>query len=59
MYVVFCDWCELLDFQWCFLEIVSSVPELMDPVFAKTSPKRSFWMTENERFGLVSRKLGL
>jgi hypothetical protein len=29
------------------------VPENRDPVFAKTSPKRSFCMTENERFGLV------
>jgi hypothetical protein len=31
----------------------SPVPEIIDPVFAKTSPKRSFCMTENERFGLV------
>jgi hypothetical protein len=29
------------------------VPEIIDPVFEKTSPKRSFSMTENERFGLV------
>jgi len=28
------------------------VPEIIDPVFTKTSPKRSFSMTENERFGL-------
>jgi hypothetical protein len=35
-----------------------SVPEIIDPVFAKTSPKRPFCMTENERFGLVSRKRG-
>ncbi len=27
-------------------------PEFIDPVFAKTSPKRSFSMSENERFGL-------
>ncbi len=27
--------------------------EIIDLVFAKTSPKRSFCMTENERFGLV------
>ncbi len=27
--------------------------EIIDPVFAKTSPKCSFSMTENERFGLV------
>ncbi len=47
----------LLDFQWCFLGIVSSaVSEFIDLVFAKTSPKRSFGMTENERFGLVFAK---
>jgi hypothetical protein len=28
-----------------------------DPVLAKTSPKRSFSITENESFGLFSRKL--
>ncbi len=27
--------------------------EFIDPVFATTSPKRSFSMTENVRFGLV------
>jgi hypothetical protein len=32
------------------------VPEIIDPVFAKTSRKRSFCMTENERFGLVFGK---
>jgi hypothetical protein len=32
---------------------VMPVPEIIDPVFAKTSRKRSFSMTENERFGLV------
>jgi hypothetical protein len=35
-----------------------SVPEIIDPVFTKTSPKRSFCMTENERFGLVFTKTG-
>jgi hypothetical protein len=34
------------------------VPEIIDPVFAKTSPKRSFCMTENERFELVFVKTG-
>ncbi len=33
-----------------------TVPEIIDPVFAKTSPKRSFSMTEYERFGLVFTK---
>ncbi len=32
------------------------VPEIIDPVFTKTSPKRSFSMTEYERFGLVFTK---
>jgi hypothetical protein len=32
------------------------VPEIIDPVFAKTSPKRSFPMTEYERFWLVFTK---
>ncbi len=36
----------------------TSVPKIIDPVFAKTSPKRSFCMTENERFGLVFVKTG-
>jgi hypothetical protein len=34
------------------------VPEFIDPVFTKTSPKRSFSMTERERFGLVFAKTG-
>jgi hypothetical protein len=32
------------------------VPEIIDTVFAKTSPKLSFSMTEYERFGLVFTK---
>jgi hypothetical protein len=32
------------------------VPEIIDPLVAKTSPKRSFSMTEYERFGLVFTK---
>jgi hypothetical protein len=34
------------------------VPEIIDPVLAKTSPKRSFCKTENERFGLIFAKTG-
>jgi hypothetical protein len=34
------------------------VPEFRDPVFAKTSPTRSFSVIENERFGLVFVKTG-
>ncbi len=32
------------------------MPEFIDTVFAKTSPKRSFSVIENERFGLVFAK---
>jgi hypothetical protein len=34
------------------------VPEIIDPVSAKTSSKHSFLMTENEHFGLVFAKTG-
>jgi hypothetical protein len=34
------------------------VPEFIDPVFVKTSPKRSFSITENEHFELVLTKTG-
>jgi hypothetical protein len=36
----------------------SPVPEFIDPVFAKTSPKRSFSMSENQRSELVFAKTG-
>ncbi len=32
--------------------------EFIDPVFAKTTPKRSFSLIENERVGLVFAKTG-
>jgi hypothetical protein len=35
-----------------------SAPEFTDPVFAKTKPKRSFSVIENERCGLVFVKTG-
>ncbi len=38
--------------------LLCPVPEFIDPVFAKTSPKRSFSVRENERFGLVFAKTG-
>jgi hypothetical protein len=37
---------------------LTPVPEFIDPVLAKTSRKRSFSITENERFGLVFAKTG-
>ncbi len=36
----------------------SPVPEFIDPVFVKTSRKRSVLVIENERFGLVFAKTG-
>ncbi len=40
------------------LHLSTPVPEFIDPVFMKTSPKRSISMTENEHFGLVFKKAG-
>ncbi len=40
------------------MKIVPSVPGFIDPVFTKTSPKRSFSVIQNERFGLVFAKTG-
>ena len=37
---------------------VTPVPEFIDPVFEKTSPKRSFSIIKNDRFGLVFAKTG-
>ncbi len=39
-------------------QVKKHVTECIDPVFAKTSLKRSFSMTENERLGLVFAKTG-
>ncbi len=39
-------------------DVYSSVPEFIEPVFTKTSPKRSFSVIQNERFGLVFAKTG-
>jgi hypothetical protein len=36
----------------------TSVPEIIDPVFAKTSQNARFLLSENERFGLVFVKTG-
>jgi hypothetical protein len=36
-----------------------AVPEIIDPVFAKTSQYARFLLSENERFGLVFVKTGL
>jgi hypothetical protein len=40
------------------VEFKIPVPEFIDPVFTKTSPKRSFSVIQNERFGLVFAKTG-
>jgi hypothetical protein len=34
------------------------VPEIIDPVFAKTSQNAPFLLSENKRFGLVFVKTG-
>ncbi len=36
----------------------NTVPEIIDPVFAKTSQYARFLLSENERFGLVFVKTG-
>ncbi len=46
----------LYQFNLIDWNLYKSVPEIIDPVFAKTSPNRSFSMTEYERFGLVFTK---
>ncbi len=40
------------------LRISSPVPEFIDLVFAKTSQKARFLLSENQRFGLVFVKTG-
>ncbi len=37
---------------------ICTVPEIIDPVFAKTSQNARFLLSENERFGLVFVKTG-
>jgi hypothetical protein len=37
---------------------ISAVPEIIDPVFAKTNQNARFLLSENERFGLVFVKTG-
>jgi hypothetical protein len=39
-------------------ETCKPVPEIIDPVFAKTSQNARFLLSENERFGLVFVKTG-
>ncbi len=45
----------LLSVSLCFYGS-SSVPEIIDPVFAKTSQNARFLLSEYERFGLVFTK---
>ncbi len=39
-------------------QVDKTVPEIIDPVFAKTSQNARFLLSENERFGLVFVKTG-
>ncbi len=40
------------------MRFLGPVPEIIDPVFAKTSQNARFLLSENERFGLVFVKTG-
>jgi hypothetical protein len=42
----------------CSPVFFTSEPEIIDPVFAKTSQNARFLLSENERFGLVFVKTG-
>jgi hypothetical protein len=42
----------------CIQFASGSVPEIIDPVFAKTSQNARFLLSENEHFGLVFVKTG-
>jgi hypothetical protein len=47
--------------SWLFTVTIQDgtpVPEIIDPVFAKTSQNARFLLSENERFGLVFVKTG-
>ncbi len=66
-YIAYCLTVRFIQARICttlFLNIYSwtqkigFVPEFIDPVFTKTSPKRSFSVIQNERFGLVFAKTG-
>jgi hypothetical protein len=51
---------DLIQFHHCssYPANRSAVPEIIDPVFAKTSQNARFLLSENERFGLVFVKTG-
>ncbi len=41
-----------------YCTMANTVPEIIDPVFAKTSQNARFLLSKNERFGLVFVKTG-
>jgi hypothetical protein len=47
-----------VDLQSLFGLLCTTVPEIIDHVFAKTSQNARFLLSENERFGLVFVKTG-
>ncbi len=57
-YVFFSTILALLFANPVLFHLNQPVPEFIDPVFVKTSPKRSFSVIQNERFGLVFVKTG-
>jgi hypothetical protein len=48
----------VMDPEHWYLGWKTPVSEFIDPVFAKTSPKRSSSISENEHFGIVFAKTG-
>ncbi len=48
----------VLHVLWKVRGFNAPVPEIIDPVFAKTSQNARFLLSENERFGLVFVKIG-
>ncbi len=42
----------------CLFFFPRPLPEFIDPIFAKRSSKRSFWIIQNQRFRLVFAKTG-
>ena len=48
----------ILKIHFSYVDTPKPVPEIIDPVFAKTSQNARFLLSENERFGLVFVKTG-
>ncbi len=53
-----CGRCQSVSGPFPSYRLLFPVPEFIDPVFAKTSPKNAGSMTDNERFWACFRKTG-